>query len=54
MTIQRAREVLGEKYIKRTDEEIQEIISFLERLVNVSIDAVLAMPPEERKKHRKK
>jgi hypothetical protein len=49
MTIQRAREVLGDKYIKRTDEEIRDIISFLERLVNISIDTVLAMTPEERK-----
>jgi len=49
MTIQRAREILGEKYAKRTDEEIQQIVNTLEVLANISIDTVLKMTPEERK-----
>lgn len=49
MTIQRAREILGNKYIKRTDEEIQGIINTLETLANISIDTILKMTPEERK-----
>lgn len=49
MNIQRARKILGKKYVKRTDEEIQGIINTLEILANTSIDTVLKMTPEERK-----
>ena len=54
VTVQRARQILGKKYIKRTDEEILGIINTLKILANISIDTVLAMTPEERKKLKKK
>lgn len=53
MTIQRAREIFGKKYGKRTDEQIQRIITSVETLANISIDTVLAMTPKERKTLKK-
>lgn len=41
MNIQRAREILGEKYAKRTDEEMQGIIDTLKTLAEISIETVL-------------
>lgn len=49
MTIQKAREILGPKYEKRTDEEIQSILDTLKTLANITIDTVVQMSPEERK-----
>ena len=54
MNIKKARELLGEKGKKMTDEEIIDVESRLRILANMIIDKVLAMTPEERKALDKK
>lgn len=49
MTIQRARKILGEKYAKYTDGQIEQIVNSLEKLAEISIETVLKMTPAERK-----
>jgi hypothetical protein len=47
--IKRARELLGKKGEKMTDEQIIAVENQLRVLANIVIDKVLAMTPEERK-----
>ena len=54
MTIQRAREILGEKYAVHTNEEIQQIVNSLEILADISIETVLKMRSDESKKLKEK
>ena len=41
MTIKEARSLLGEKYKKISDEEVQQIIDELDVLANICIDSYL-------------
>ena len=47
--IKRARELLGKKGEKMTDEQIIAVENQLRVLADIVIDTVLAMTPEERK-----
>lgn len=49
MDIKRARELLGKKGEKMSDEEIIAVENQLRVLADIAIDTVLAMTPEERK-----
>ncbi len=49
MTIQKARETLGKRAEKLTDQQVEDIERRLRVLVNLTIDKVLSMTPEERK-----
>ena len=49
MTIEKARKILGPKYDKHSDEEIQSILDTLKTLANITIDTVMKMTPDERK-----
>ena len=49
MDIKRARELLGKKGEKMTDEQVVAVENQLRVLANIAIDAVLAMTPTERK-----
>ena len=54
MDIKKARELLGKKGEKMTDEEIMDVESRLKILANIIIDKVIAMTPQERKALDKK
>jgi len=49
MDIKRARELLGKKGEKMSDEEIIAVENELRVLADIVIDTVIAMTPEERK-----
>lgn len=38
MTVKRAREILGENYAKLSDDEINEIVNFLDKLAGLEIE----------------
>lgn len=50
MDIEKARQILGEEAIGKTDEEIQKIVDTLKIFAHIAIDTFLKMTPEERKK----
>lgn len=50
MNIQKAREILEKNGKKYSDEEIQEMISSTNVLVDMALDMWFKMTPEERKK----
>ena len=52
--IRRARELLGKKGEKMSDEEIIKVENQLRVLADIVIDKVIAMTPEERKALDKK
>jgi len=49
MTIKKAREILGEEYANKSNEEIQQIIDSLTTLADIAIDTFVKMTPEQRK-----
>ena len=54
MTIERARELLGNDEEKYSDDQIREIIINLETLADIAIETFKKLTPEERKKWLKK
>ena len=54
MDIKRARELLGKKGKRMTDEQITAVVNHLTIMVNIVIDEVIAMTPEEREALSKK
>lgn len=53
ITIKKAREILGNKYDRLSDEEIQGTTNTLRMIANIAIDATLKMTPEQRKRFEK-
>ncbi len=47
--VKKARELLGKRAESMSDEEVEKVIDHLRILVNIVIDRVVAMIPEERK-----
>ncbi len=48
-SIKKAREILGQEYATKTDEEIQKILDTLQLLADIAIDTFVKMTPEQRK-----
>lgn len=52
ITIKEARQLMGEKADKYTDEQLVEVINTMGFLADMAIDVWLAKTPEERKKFK--